>query len=55
MEENIAWKDFIKGKWMKRIDVREFIQLNYTKYEGDDTFLEGPTEKTSKLWDKVAK
>ena len=54
MENNVAWKNFVKGKWTKKIDVRDFIQKNYTKYEGDDSFLEGPTEKTSKLWDKVA-
>ena len=54
MENNVAWKDFAYGKWVEKIDVRDFIQRNYTKYEGDDSFLEGPTEKTSKLWDKVA-
>jgi len=47
------WKGFKGGKWEKEIDVREFIQLNYTPYEGDSSFLTQPTEKTKKLWDKV--
>ena len=50
-----AWKDFVKGTWCKKIDVRDFIQKNYTKYEGDDSFLQGPTSKTLKLWEKVSK
>ena len=41
------------GEWTKEIDVRGFIQSNYTPYTGDDTFLAGPTDKTKKLWDKV--
>ena len=48
------WEGFNKqGEWTKEIDVRGFIQANYTPYEGDDTFLEGATEKTQKLWDNV--
>ena len=47
------WKDFKEGRWQKHIDVRDFIQKNYTPYEGDDSFLVGPTEKTKKLWDEV--
>ena len=54
MDDNIAWKGFKKGNWNEKIDVKDFIDLNYTKYEGDDSFLEGPTEKTTKLWDKVS-
>ncbi len=50
-----AWKNFNKGKWQEEIDVRNFIQLNYTPYEGTDEFLQGPTESTKKLWDKVLK
>jgi len=50
-----AWKNFNKGKWQEEIDVRNFIQLNYTPYEGTDEFLQGPTEATKKLWDKVLK
>ena len=49
------WHGFNRGNWSKRIDVRDFIQKNYTPYEGDDSFLEGATEDTKKLWDKVLK
>ena len=48
-----AWKGFNEGRWEKEIDVRNFIQLNYTPYEGTDEFLTMPTETTKKLWDKV--
>ena len=48
-----AWEGFTPGNWTKEIDVRNFIQLNYTPYEGDDSFLAGPTEATTKLWDEV--
>ncbi|AUS98364.1 formate C-acetyltransferase [Clostridium thermosuccinogenes] len=44
---------FNEGKWNKEIDVRDFIIRNYTPYDGDESFLEGPTERTRKLWDKV--
>ncbi len=47
------WNGFKKGSWQKRIDVRDFIQLNYTPYEGDESFLVGPSEKTKKLWSEV--
>ena len=48
------WDGFNKaGEWTKEIDVRGFIQSNYTPYEGDSNFLVGPTEKTKKLWDEV--
>ena len=47
------WEGFKKGSWQTRIDVRDFIQLNYTPYEGDETFLVGPSKKTQKLWDEV--
>lgn len=49
-----AWDKFIKGDWCSGINVRNFIQLNYTPYEGDESFLEGPTAATRELWDKVA-
>lgn len=49
------WHDFEKGEWTKEIDVRDFIQKNYTPYTGDDSFLAGPTEDTKKLWNKVLK
>lgn len=48
-----AWEGFKEGKWSKEINVRDFIQLNYTPYEGDDSFLEGPTEATTALWKQV--
>ena len=48
------WRDFnVDGEWSKEIDVRNFIQKNYTPYTGDDTFLVGATEKTKKLWNEV--
>ena len=48
------WDGFNKaGEWTKEIDVRGFIQVNYTPYEGDSKFLAGATEKTKKLWDEV--
>ena len=47
------WKGFQKGDWQSEINVRDFIQRNYTPYEGDDSFLATTTEKTKKLWDKV--
>ena len=48
------WKDFnTDGEWSKEIDVRDFIQRNYTPYTGDDAFLANATEKTKKLWQQV--
>ena len=47
------WNGFKTGKWEKEINVRDFIQKNYTPYEGDSSFLVGPTERTKKLWDEV--
>ena len=49
------WKGFEKGEWKRQIDVRSFIQKNYTPYVGDSSFLTGTTEKTKKLWDEVLK
>src|SRR5690625_5461743 len=48
-----AWKGFKGDKWKRNVTVRDFIQLNYKPYDGDDTFLEGPTENTAQLWDQV--
>lgn len=45
---------FEQGKWNTEIDVRDFIQKNYTPYDGDESFLKGATEKTLKLWEKVS-
>ena len=47
------WNEFEKGDWQNEINVRDFIQHNYTPYEGDSSFLTNPTEKTKKLWDEV--
>ncbi|MBP5604364.1 MAG: formate C-acetyltransferase [Ruminiclostridium sp.] len=48
------WEGFKAGKWCKTsINVRDFILLNYTPYDGDESFLAGPTEATGKLWEKV--
>ena len=49
------WQGFKCGDWQEEINVRDFIQHNYTPYEGDSSFLEGATDKTLKLWDKVLK
>ena len=48
-----AWQGFKTGRWTKEINVREFIQLNYTPYEGNDSFLAGATENTKKLWNQA--
>lgn len=48
------WLNFNKGSWTASIDVRNFIQTNYTPYEGDDSFLAGATEATEKLWEEVS-
>ena len=47
------WNKFQPGDWQHEINVRDFIQRNYTPYEGDSSFLTGTTEKTKKLWDEV--
>ena len=47
------WNGFTAGKWAKEIDVRDFIQRNYTPYDGDESFLEGATDATNALWDKL--
>ena len=48
-----AWEGFKPGKWQEEVDVRDFIMKNFTPYTGDESFLEGPTEATKKLWDQV--
>ncbi len=48
-----AWEGFSKGDWQNEVNVRDFIQKNYTPYEGDESFLAGATQATSTLWDKV--
>ena len=55
MEERLpkAWEGFTPGRWSNGINVRDFIQRNYTQYEGDESFLVGATEATDKLWGKL--
>lgn len=48
-----AWQGFKPGKWQEEVDVRDFILKNFTPYTGDESFLEGPTEATKKLWEQV--
>jgi formate C-acetyltransferase len=49
-----AWRGFTPGVWQQRVNVREFIQRNYTPYEGDGKFLAGPTSRTQAMWEKLA-
>jgi len=49
------WKGFKEGKWVNEINVRSFIHKNFVPYYGDDSFLEGPTEDTVKLWEEVSR
>ncbi len=51
--QKAEWVSFTEGEWSKTVDVRDFIQKNYTPYEGDGSFLAGATEATKKLWDMV--
>ena len=51
--ENRAWRAFERGKWCSDVDVRDFIQRNYTPYEGDGAFLAPATEATKQLWAQV--
>ncbi|MGN0435672.1 MAG: formate C-acetyltransferase [Wujia sp.] len=48
-----GWNGFVPGKWQKEVEVRDFIQRNYTPYEGDDSFLAEPTQNTKDLWQMV--
>lgn len=47
------WDGFNGGRWLESVDVRDFILKNFTPYDGDESFLEGPSEATKKLWDKA--
>ena len=49
-----AWEGFVAGPWTDHVDVRDFIQRNYTPYEGDASFLSGPTARTTGIWDKLS-
>ena len=53
MAQYEQWAGFKGRNWTHSVDVRSFIQDNYTPYEGDDSFLEGPTEATNKLWGRL--
>ena len=48
-----GWEGFNEGRWCNSVNVRDFIQKNYTPYDGDESFLEGPTENTTALWNQV--
>src|SRR4051812_23687861 len=48
-----AWRSFLPGQWQDRINLRDFIQHNYTPFEGDGSFLAGPTERTLAMWQKL--
>lgn len=52
--KNENWKQFKGQVWKKEINVRDFIQNNYTPYDGDDSFLVPSTDKTKKVWDKLS-
>ena len=48
------WEGFNEGRWCNTsVNVRDFIKKNYTPYDGDESFLEGPTDATVKLWDQI--
>jgi formate C-acetyltransferase len=49
-----AWEGFVTGPWVDHVDVRDFIQRNYTPYTGDASFLAGPTARTTMVWDKLS-
>ena len=49
------WESFKTGTWCNKINVRDFINKNYTSYEGDESFLESTTDKTNKVWEKCSK
>ncbi|MDD8049302.1 MAG: formate C-acetyltransferase [Thomasclavelia sp.] len=50
---DVEWKGFKGRLWKEEVNTRQFIQDNYTPYDGDETFLAGPTEATNKLWGKL--
>lgn len=53
MVKRVPWDGFLDGNWQKEIDVRDFISQNYSLYEGNESFLAGPTQATKDLWDQV--
>jgi formate C-acetyltransferase len=52
-QQEVAWRGFAPGKWQSQVNVREFIQRNYTPYEEDGAFLQGATQRTKDLWQKL--
>src|SRR5215510_13748611 len=52
-KESTAWNGFNQGLWQKEVNVRDFIQQNYTPYEGDDSFLAPATDRTRAVWDRL--
>ena len=48
-----GWRSFREGSWVNEIDLRSFIRHNFTMYDGNESFLEGPTQDTLDLWDQV--
>jgi formate C-acetyltransferase len=52
-QQEMAWRGFAPGKWRSQVSVREFIQRNYTPYEGDSSFLQGATQRTQDIWQKL--
>jgi len=55
MKNSEKWNEFSGSLWREEVNVRDFIQNNYTPYDGDESFLAGPTEATQKLYDKLQK
>jgi len=49
-----SWTGFLGGTWQRDIDVADFIRRNYTPYDGDGSFLAGPTDRTTAVWDAVS-
>ena len=52
-KKNSAWNGFNEGLWQKEINVRDFIQQNYTPYDGDESFLASATERTKGIWKRL--
>jgi formate C-acetyltransferase len=52
-KQGLPWRGFVAGAWQSRVNVREFIQRNYTPFEGDGAFLQGATPRTRGLWDTL--
>src|SRR5690348_1552798 len=51
----LPWHGFQTGLWQKEINVRDFIQQNYTPYDGDESFLAGPTDRTKRIWETLTR